>query len=192
MYNHYSGQETEATAAEKDAKFNKFVEQSKLDKVTKQNLKDSAKVAVKNPSRFRTAVKSVVRNRREQMVKKEESIRVKRDNFKADIQNARKSAKFAGRVAKASQAMSGSVAGIGKIVGGATSKPVDEMAIISGVLDIVDTIAQFMPPPASMVTGMYITLYSSGSFWLILFVLLFFRDVDWHHGYVWRWRCSFS
>ena len=186
MYNHYSGQETEATAAEKDAKFNKFVEQSKLDKVTKQNLKDSAKVAVKNPSRFRTAVKSVVRNRREQMVKKEESIRVKRDNFKADIQNARKSAKFAGRVAKASQAMSGSVAGIGKIVGGATSKPVDEMAIISGVLDIVDTIAQFMPPPASMVTGMYITWNPSGSHYLYFFS---FRYVDWYHGYVYWW-CS--
>ena len=157
MYNHYNDQETEATAAEKDAKFNKFVEQSKLDKVTKQNLKDSAKVAVKNPSRFRTAVTSVVKVRKEQMMKKEESIRVKRDNFKTDIQNARKSAKFAGRVAKASQAMSGGIAGIGQIVGGATSNPVDEMAIVSGVLGIVDTIAQFLPPPASMITGMFIT-----------------------------------
>ena len=56
MYSNYDGEETEATAAEKDAKFNKFVEQSKLDKVTKQNLKNSAKIATKNPSRFRTAV----------------------------------------------------------------------------------------------------------------------------------------
>ena len=56
MYSNYDAEETEATAAEKDAKFNKFVEQSKLDKVTKQNLKNSAKIATKNPSRFRTAV----------------------------------------------------------------------------------------------------------------------------------------
>ena len=56
LYSNYDGEETEATAAEKDAKFNKFVEQSKLDKVTKQNLKNSAKIATKNPSRFRTAV----------------------------------------------------------------------------------------------------------------------------------------
>ena len=160
MYNHFDGEETDATAAEKDAKFNKFVEQSKLDKVTKHNLKNSAKVAAKNPSRFRTAVNTAVKVRNEQMVEKEKSIRTKRDNFKADIQNARKSAKFAGRVAKASQAMSGSLAGIGQIVGGATAKPVDEMAIIGGVLSIVDTIAQFMPPPASMVTGMNIILNS--------------------------------
>ena len=56
LYNNYDAEETEATAAEKDAKFNKFVEQSKLDKVTKQNLKNSAKIATKNPSRFRSAV----------------------------------------------------------------------------------------------------------------------------------------
>ena len=107
-----------------------------------------------------------VKLRNDQLVEKENSIRAKRDNFKADIQNARKSAKFAGRVAKASQAMSGSLAGIGKIVGGATAKPVDEMAIVSGVLGIVDTIAQFMPPPASMITGMYLTLQAqcSGNF----------------------------
>ena len=75
----------------------------------------------------------------------------------AKVKNGIKTMGNAENVAKAARAAGKAATGLSKFITARKSDgSIDEKKVIGGVLDVVDSVASFLPPPASIITGTYI------------------------------------
>ena len=138
--------------------FQELIKKSDLDAKEKKELSTSVnEAAKKDPKKFRTFVESkIIADKSKASAKKEQVIK-REISFKSAVGKVKKGMKTvgsAGNVAKASRALAGGARGLSKFL--TAKKPdgsIDEKKVIGGVIDVVDSIATFLPPPASIVTG---------------------------------------
>ena len=141
-----------------NADFQEVIQKSDLSAKDKADLvKSTNNAAAKGPNGFKNSVESAVLSKSSETTAKKRKITSRRVAFKASISKAKKGVKkygSAGSMAKASRAAAGAARGISKFM--SARKPdgsIDEKKVVGGVLDVVDTIATFLPPPASIITG---------------------------------------
>ena len=149
-----------------NANFQDVIQKSDLPPKDKIELKKSINEAAgkamnagagKGPQNFKNSVESAVLSKRGENTAKQRKISSRRAAFQASMGKAKNGIKkygSAGSMAKASRAAAGAARGISKFM--SARKPdgsIDEKKVVGGVLDVVDTIATFLPPPASIITG---------------------------------------
>ena len=119
-----------------------------------------------NLKSFKSYVESSVMSKSSAETAKQQKISSRRTAFKAGLGKAKNGIKKYGSaesVAKASRAAAGAARGISMFM--SARKPdgsIDEKAVVGGVLDVVDSIATFLPPPASIITGISKLFFSNG------------------------------
>ena len=129
---------------------------------------DRSGTMCKGPKSFKSSVESSVMSKSSAATAKQQKISSRRTAFKAGLGKAKNGIKKYGSaesVAKASRAAAGAARGISMFM--SARKPdgsIDEKAVVGGVLDVVDSIATFLPPPASIITGISIFFYQQNSF----------------------------
>ena len=140
-----------------NAEFQNQIQNSNLDEKDKKELKAAAKKATKDPKRFKTIVETKIMSKQSKVTAQKEKVVARKAAFKANMKKVKtgmKSVGSAGNVAKASRAISRGASGISKFMSAKNPDgSLDEKKIISGVLDVVDGLATFLPAPASIVTG---------------------------------------
>lgn len=132
-----------------------------LDATIKEDLiKSSTIAATKGLNNFKETFENSLFSKSSAVTAVQKKVRSRRTAFKSSMKKAKAGIQKYGtaeNVAKASKAALGAAKGISKFL--SARQPdgsIDKKAVIGGVLDVVDAIATFLPPPASIVTGISI------------------------------------
>ena len=109
-------------------------------------------------------IKTVVRFKKNQPKTILTNLRQRRDAMKAkfvEVKDGIKSMSTTQKVAKASRAAGVAAKGLSKFM---TAKKkdgsIDASKVVGGVLDLVDSVASFLPPPISIITGKVLTYFT--------------------------------
>ena len=181
MYMAMEGEEEDEVVDKLNANFQNVIEKSDLDVKDKKELKESTNLAAvskgpkgkestnlasnKGPKGFKSSVESLVMRKVSATTALQRKISSRRTTFKASMGKVKAGIEkygSAGNVAKASYAAAGAAKGISKFISARNPDgSIDEKAVIGGVLDVADSIAQFLPPPISLITGISILFCSN-------------------------------
>ena len=147
-----------------------LLDKSPLDDKTKEEIKQSANDAAKDgtkdgtkdgkvdPKKFENAVESKIKEKQATKETVAEKIGKKKAAFSKGIKKVKAGVKkygSPGSVAKASRAAASGTRALSKFLTAEKDDgSIDATKIVGGVLDVVDTLATFAPPPLSIITGM--------------------------------------
>ena len=140
-----------------------LLDKSHLDDKTKEEIKQSANDAIKDgtkedPKRFENSVESKIKEKQATKDTVAKKIGKKRAAFSKGIKKVKAGVKkygSPGSLAKASRAAASGTRALSKFLSAEKEDgSIDATKIVGGVLDVVDTLATFAPPPLSIITGM--------------------------------------
>ena len=144
-----------------------LLDKSHLDDKTKEEIKQSANDAAKDgtkdgtkvdPKKFENAVESKIKEKQATKDTVAKKIGKKRAAFSKGIKKVKAGVKkygSPGSLAKASRAAASGTRALSKFLSAEKEDgSIDATKIVGGVLDVVDTLATFAPPPLSIITGM--------------------------------------
>ena len=106
-------------------------------------------------------IKTVVRLKKTKPTSVLTKVMQRRDALKAkfvEIKDGIKSMSTTEKVAKASRALGVAAKGLSKFMAAKKKDgSIDASKVVGGVLDLVDSVASFLPPPISIITGKVLT-----------------------------------
>ena len=148
-------------------KLQNLLDTSPIDDKTKEEIKQSANSAVKDagkdgakvdPKKFETSVESAVKEKQAAKETAAKKIGKRKAAFSKGIGKVKAGVKkygSAASLAKASRAAASGARALSKFLSAENPDgSIDATKIVGGVLDVVDTLATFAPPPLSIITGM--------------------------------------
>ena len=140
-------------------KLQSLLDTSSIDDKTKEEIKQSANDAAKvDPKKFENSVESAVKEKQATKETAAKKIGKRKAAFSKGIRKVKAGVKkygSPGSLAKASRAAASGARALSKFLSAEDSDGnVDPTKIVGGVLDVVDTLATFAPPPISIITGM--------------------------------------